>query len=147
MQILRNSIIGILAVIGLFLAVSGWSPNALAYKAISDNRNRVRVDVKPVQLAPGGSVKFEVRMNTHSVGLSQDLLTVCTLTDDQGNEYRPTNWDGSPPGGHHRTGVLEFPDLGQSALYCVTEVHTQDDLDRLVDSLAEFLAEVKGDRS
>ena len=111
MQILRNSIIGLLAVIGLLLAISGWSPNALAYKAISDNRNRVRVDVKPVQLAPGSSVKFEVRMNTHSVGLSQDLLTVCTLTDDQGNEYRPTNWDGSPPGGHHRTGVLEFPAL------------------------------------
>ena len=41
----------------------------------------------------------------------------------------------------------EFPDLGQSALYCLTEVHTQDDLDRLVDSLAEFLAGMEGDRS
>lgn len=35
----------------------------------------------------------------------------------------------------------EFPDLGQSALYCVTEIHTREDLDRLVDALAEFLAE------
>jgi glycine dehydrogenase subunit 1 len=34
----------------------------------------------------------------------------------------------------------EFPDLGQSALYCVTEVHTQGDLDTLVDVLAEFLS-------
>ncbi len=42
---------------------------------------------------------------------------------------------------------LEFPDLGQSALYCVTEVHTREDLDSLVESLAEFLAEVEGDRS
>jgi glycine dehydrogenase subunit 1 len=35
----------------------------------------------------------------------------------------------------------EFPDLGQSALYCVTEVHTQEDLDTLADALAELLTE------
>jgi glycine dehydrogenase subunit 1 len=31
------------------------------------------------------------------------------------------------------------PDLGQSALYCVTEVHTKDDLDALVGALREIL--------
>ena len=35
----------------------------------------------------------------------------------------------------------EFPELGQSALYCVTEVHTQADIDRLAGSLAEVLAQ------
>jgi glycine dehydrogenase subunit 1 len=30
-----------------------------------------------------------------------------------------------------------FPDLGQSALYCVTEVHTQADIDRLANTLQE----------
>jgi glycine dehydrogenase subunit 1 len=34
----------------------------------------------------------------------------------------------------------DFPDLGQSALYCVTEVHAQADVDRLVDALAEVTA-------
>ena len=33
----------------------------------------------------------------------------------------------------------EFPALGQSALYCVSEVHTQADLDRLVAALKEVL--------
>jgi glycine dehydrogenase subunit 1 len=33
----------------------------------------------------------------------------------------------------------EFPSLGQSALYCVTEVHTKADIDRLVDALQEVL--------
>jgi glycine dehydrogenase subunit 1 len=33
----------------------------------------------------------------------------------------------------------EFPDLGQSALYCFTEVHTQADIDRLVAELTEVL--------
>jgi len=33
----------------------------------------------------------------------------------------------------------EFPEFGQSALYCVTEIHSQGDIDRLVDSLAEVI--------
>jgi glycine dehydrogenase subunit 1 len=35
----------------------------------------------------------------------------------------------------------EDPDFGQSALYCVTEVHTREDIDRLVSSLREVLAQ------
>ncbi len=38
-------------------------------------------------------------------------------------------------GGRNLSG--DFPDLGQSALYCVTEVHTRDDIDRLVGALEE----------
>ena len=34
----------------------------------------------------------------------------------------------------------ELPDLGQSALYCVTEMHTRDDIDRLVAALAEVVS-------
>ena len=33
----------------------------------------------------------------------------------------------------------DYPELGQSALYCVTEVHTRTDIDRLVAALAEVL--------
>ena len=32
----------------------------------------------------------------------------------------------------------DFPELGKSALYCVTEVHTADDIDRLVEALREI---------
>jgi glycine dehydrogenase subunit 1 len=35
---------------------------------------------------------------------------------------------------------LEFPWLGESALVCVTEVHTQEDIDRLVSTLKEVLS-------
>jgi glycine dehydrogenase subunit 1 len=34
---------------------------------------------------------------------------------------------------------VEYPQLGQSALVCVTEVHTKEDIDRFVDELAEVL--------
>ena len=39
-----------------------------------------------------------------------------------------------------RTCQRSIPQLGQSALYCVTEVHTKADIDRLGDALAEVLA-------
>ncbi len=32
-----------------------------------------------------------------------------------------------------------FPELGEAALYCVTEIHTREDIDRLYESLAEIL--------
>jgi glycine dehydrogenase subunit 1 len=41
-------------------------------------------------------------------------------------------------GGHDLS--KEFPELGQSALYCVTEIHTQADIDRLAKTLAEATA-------
>jgi glycine dehydrogenase subunit 1 len=41
-------------------------------------------------------------------------------------------------GGHDLS--QEFPELGQSALYCVTEVHTQHDIDRLADTIKEIVA-------
>jgi len=33
----------------------------------------------------------------------------------------------------------DFPELGEAALYCVTEIHTQDDIDRLASELTEVL--------
>ena len=34
----------------------------------------------------------------------------------------------------------DFPELGSSALYCVTEIHTRSDIERLVDSLRKVIA-------
>ncbi|MUV56186.1 aminomethyl-transferring glycine dehydrogenase subunit GcvPA [Halogeometricum sp. CBA1124] len=33
----------------------------------------------------------------------------------------------------------DFPELGDAALYCVTEIHTRDDIDRLVDAVSEVI--------
>ena len=40
-------------------------------------------------------------------------------------------------GGHDLS--ADFPELGQSALYCVTEVHAKDEIDRLAETLAEVV--------
>ena len=34
----------------------------------------------------------------------------------------------------------DFPELGQSALYCVTEIHTQDDIDRLAQAIGKAVS-------
>ncbi|MBI2086128.1 hypothetical protein HYT74_02185 [Candidatus Daviesbacteria bacterium] len=51
---------------------------------------------------------FDITLNTHSEELSEDLVAVSELVDDQGKSYKPVSWEGSPPGGHHRNGVLKF---------------------------------------
>ncbi|MEM2110742.1 MAG: glycine dehydrogenase, partial [Candidatus Bathyarchaeia archaeon] len=38
---------------------------------------------------------------------------------------------------------FEFPELGQTALYCVTELHTLDEIDRLQESLKTLLEDQK----
>ena len=99
-------IFGLATLVILAVAVS-----AGAYEMRSNRENQVRVDVKPVQLAPGHPAKFEVRMNTHSEPLEEDMVAISSLKDNTGRVYQATAWQGSGPGGHHRKGVLEFPKL------------------------------------
>ncbi len=98
-----------LSVIMIILLVMGVALEAWAYKRISSRKNSVNVDVVPVQLTSGQQVKFDVRMSTHSVELGQDMVAVSLLKDSNGQVYRTESWKGSPPGGHHRSGTLEFP--------------------------------------
>jgi hypothetical protein len=91
--------------------VSGIAIDAQAYKRQSNKERSVRVDVLPLELAVGKPVKFEIRMNTHSVTLNSDIVAGSVLEDDTGAEYKALNWNGTPPGSHHRTGTLEFPAL------------------------------------
>lgn len=86
---------------------------ALAYDRQSNSENGVRVDVVPVQLENGLNVRFEMRLNSHSIELDQNLKDACVLKDDLGNTYPAVGWNGSPPGGHHRDGMLLFPELSQ----------------------------------
>jgi hypothetical protein len=109
MQILRQFglVHGFIAIV--LLALLGWTWNANAYSSLTSSEKSVTVDVRPIQLRPGQPAEFEVRMNTHSVDLSQDMVSVSTLMDEQGRNYQPVAWKGSGPGGHHRKGVLAFP--------------------------------------
>ena len=75
----------------------------------SDGQGAVAFEVTPLNLDdPGGTLQFDVSMNTHSVDLSMDLATLATLTTDAGITVQASLWDG-PQGGHHVEGKLTFP--------------------------------------
>lgn len=50
---------------------------------------------------------FAVTLETHTQDLDDDLVQSATLLAD-GTPHRPLGWDGPPPGGHHRKGILRF---------------------------------------
>ncbi|RJX28423.1 MAG: hypothetical protein C4525_16865 [Desulfarculus sp.] len=102
----------LLAALVLVFSLTGAS---LAYDRQTDRQAAVNVEVQPSKLAPGQPAVFQLRLSTHSVELSQDLTKVAALSDDAGNQYRPRSWQGSPPGGHHRSGTLTFPPLSSKA--------------------------------
>lgn len=75
---------------------------------ISEGGN-VSIEVTPKVLEIGKTPEFELAFNTHSEDLSFDVSKVTKLIDDKNISYQNPLWKGSPPGGHHRSGVLSFP--------------------------------------
>jgi hypothetical protein len=111
MRIRRHYGLSYLMIIVTFFAVLTPLTDAEAYRSVTSRKNGVTVDVKPMKFISGQTAKFKIRMDTHSVELEEDMTAVATLSDDQGREYTPVKWDGAGPGGHHRSGTLEFPIL------------------------------------
>ncbi|MBI4189012.1 MAG: hypothetical protein HY525_00565 [Betaproteobacteria bacterium] len=69
----------------------------------------VTVALTPQNLTTSAkSWDFKVVLDTHSGDLSDDLVKSSLLLDSAGKHYAPIAWDGAPPGGHHREGVLRF---------------------------------------
>lgn len=74
-----------------------------------NNEGQVMVSVTPQNLSTtADNWRFEVRFNTHVTPITQDLVEVASLGDGKGVGEKPTAWQGDPPGGHHRKGVLVF---------------------------------------
>ena len=73
----------------------------------------VTMKVTPKRIAPDAAAwEFAVVLDTHSQDLGDDLLKNAMLVDATGGRQAPLAWDGAPPGGHHREGVLRFKGLG-----------------------------------
>ena len=80
------------------------------FKTLIDNQNNVEF-----QVTPSKPNEFQITMDTHSVELSFDLMQISTLYDDSENSYKPLAWEGSAPSGHHRSGILKFPEIDENA--------------------------------
>ena len=85
------------------------SAGAPVLAAITKDTGGIRVVVKPKSVTAGASWEFEITMDTHTKPLDSDLTKTAVIVDDGNRHYIPLGWEGDPPGGHHRKGVLRFP--------------------------------------
>lgn len=96
-------------IFGAAFLTSGPASAAPALAAQSSEEGGVNVVVTPKALGPGIAVwEFEVVMDTHSKPLDEDIAQVAILVGEAGSRYKPLAWQGDPPGGHHRSGILQF---------------------------------------
>ena len=88
---------------GLALALPLW---AAAPQPQSSSAAGVTVKVTPRDLS-AAVWEFELAFDTHSQPLNDEPAKTAALVAD-GKLLAPTGWQGDPPGGHHRKGVLRF---------------------------------------
>lgn len=105
------------ALSGLLLAGAALVASGAATAAELETRTSsaagVTIKVTPKNVAPDAAAwVFAVALDTHSRDLSDDLVKSSVLLDARGARHAPIAWEGAPPGGHHREGVLRFKALG-----------------------------------
>jgi hypothetical protein len=89
----------------------GWSEAVAASSVAAQNSSArgVTVKITPQNVDVGAKTwDFAVVLDTHSSDLGDDLVKSTVLLDGAGGRYSPVAWEGAPPGGHHREGVLRF---------------------------------------
>jgi hypothetical protein len=109
----RTLFAGVMACAGLVLApvprdaMAQAGSEATTARSTSDRGVTIKVTPKSVG-TPDNRWAFTVVLDTHSADLSDDLARSATLMADDGRTFRLLSWEGAPPGGHHREGVLAF---------------------------------------
>jgi hypothetical protein len=92
------------------LSVQAFSDEALTRKQRGGGVAISLTYLNPTEKAPEGKIAFELSMNTHSVDLEQyDMAQLASLQDDQGHEVQALALASPTGGGHHRSGMLVFP--------------------------------------
>ncbi len=86
-------------------------PETIDLSSKTDTQNSVSFKVTPIDFNFDNPIKFEIKIDTHSGSLDFDLTKISILEDNKGKQYQPLDWQGSPSGGHHRSGILFFPKL------------------------------------
>ena len=101
----RLNLLHLLAAAAIATAVA-FPATAAELAAKSTSAGGVTVEAVPRGIT-GPEWKFELSFNTHSQPLTDDPTVTAVLVAD-GRELRPKAWQGDPPGGHHRKGILVF---------------------------------------
>ena len=103
---MRSRLIQALLWLAPALVAAGTALAADALPAQTNSAAGVMITAKPRALT-GKAWEFEIALNTHSQDLKDDLAKSATLVAG-GKTFVPAAWQGDPPGGHHRKGLLKF---------------------------------------
>ncbi len=75
----------------------------------TSSEGEVTVKVTPENIPEDKKTwQFRIVLDAHTGSLDQDLLKNSVLLDEKENQIAPIFWEGDPPGGHHREGILRF---------------------------------------
>ena len=98
----------ILCALAAALASAPLSAGRPTQAAQSSSVAGVKITVEPKGFPRDATTwTFAVTLETHTQDLDDDLVESTTLLAG-GTPHRPLGWDGPPPGGHHRKGILRF---------------------------------------
>jgi hypothetical protein len=116
-QLRRRRSIHYVAVAVIATTALAWQSVSLAQTAPaatqSSTERGVTIKVTPKPAAVDAAEwQFTVVLDTHSGQISDDLVQTAMLVID-GREFKPLQWSGAAPGGHHLEGVLAFAAPGQ----------------------------------
>jgi len=103
---LKQRLIGfaLVAVVGF---VEAWAAE-MAPDQQTSSQGGVTITVAPKGFSSEAKTwDFAVTLETHTQPLDDDLAKSSALLGN-GKSYLPVRWEGDPPGGHHRKGVLHF---------------------------------------
>lgn len=78
------------------------------YETQINEEANITVTVKPILLAIDQPPSFEITFTTHLGSMDFAVEKIAVLTDGKRTNYDLPVWEGSPPGGHHRSGTLTF---------------------------------------
>ncbi|HMS23146.1 MAG TPA: hypothetical protein PKA38_05325 [Candidatus Levybacteria bacterium] len=75
----------------------------------TNSEGTVTIKVTPENISEDKKTwNFRIVLDTHTGSLDEDLTKNAVLIDDQAERLKPEAWEGDPPGGHHREGLLTF---------------------------------------
>jgi hypothetical protein len=80
---------------------------AFAQQTSSDRGVTVRATQRDLS-STAKAWEFDIVLETHSQNLTDDVKAGAVLVAGGGAKHAPLSWEGDPPGGHHRKGVLRF---------------------------------------